>query len=428
MTCCRWMAVPVGLSLLLAAGGPAWAQPATAGAAATWGQAPAAGAARVQVYPVPGTRTVSPGSQISFRGVASLPQIEVLGSVSGPHTGRVVQHNDRAGASFVPAKPFTPGETVTVRTPLAVTGSTGGTFTYTVARPTTASPSAPSIYPTGIRPNATTAGPYRSRPDLVPPRVTVTVPPGTQHAPGLNFTSSGTPTSTTDSGIFMYDDSGQPVWFKPLPPYGLGTLQRVTYLGRDAVTWFEGTQYFQGGYKGTWIVADNTYTQIGQIAAANGLGADGHELRISPDSKHALLAVYNPITMDMTAYGGPTNAKVYEAVVQEVELVTGLVTFEWHSLGSGESPLSDSYIPLNTQDVDYFHLNAMEYDTDGGILVNGRQVSATFKLARTPDNAGNYVQWRLGGKRSTYTFRNAADVADPSTAPSFPHDVFPPAC
>ncbi|MDQ6650303.1 MAG: aryl-sulfate sulfotransferase [Actinomycetota bacterium] len=373
---------------------------------------------------------MSPGSQISFRGVAAVGRVDVVGSVTGSHPGRLVQHSDHAGVSFVPAVPFAAGETLTVRTPLAVAGSSGGSFTYQVARPATASANAPSIYPSGgaaparrtassgaPSPGPTAAavaagGPYRSRPDLKPPPVTVTV--GGAHAPGLLFTSSDLQTPSADTGLMIYDDGGEPVWFQSLPPTGLGTLQRIRYLGQDALVWFSGTQTFRGGFKGTWVVADTSYRQIAEIAAGNGLTADAHDLRISSDGTKALLDIYNPVHQDMSAYGGGPDASVYEAVVQEIDLGTGLVTFEWHSLD--ESPVTDSLEPLSGQDVDYFHLNSLEYDADGGILLSGRHVSQVLKLDRNAPT-GARVSWRLGGKRSTYTFPNAADAL------SYPHDV-----
>lgn len=407
----RGLCVVVGVAALLTAGVvPAQAQPSAA---------PAGADSAVQVFPSPGSRTVAPGSQISFRGVATLPRVEVRGSVSGVHPGRVLQHSDRAGASFVPSRPFLPGETVTVQTPLPVAGSTGGTVTYVVARPVAVPPAAPldsegaprEAAPRTLTSSATAAGPYRSRPDLRPPAVSVTA--AGPHAPGLLLASSGVPTSTADTGVMIYDDSGQPVWFNTLPDTGLGTLQRITYKGQDALTWFTGTQAFVGGFKGTWIVVNNSYQQIGEIAAANGLTADGHELRISADGTKALIDIYNPVQKDMRAYGGPADATVFEAVVQEIDLGTGAVTFEWHSLD--ESPLNDSYVPLTTPSVDYFHLNSMEYDTDGDVLVSGRHISQVLKLDRNAAT-GTRVRWRLGGKRSSYTIT-------PGAEPSFPHDA-----
>lgn len=100
--------------------------------------------------------------------------------------------------------------------------------------------------------------------------------------------------------------------------------------------------------------------------------------------------------------------------MQEIDLGTGAVTFEWHSLD--ESPVSDSYEPVTGQTVDYFHLNALEYDGDGGILLTGRHVSQVLELDRNAPG-GSRVAWRLGGKRSSYAFPNSADAL------SYPHDV-----
>jgi hypothetical protein len=91
----------------------------------------------VSVFPVPGTKVASPATTISFRGLdpPTVGTVTVTGSVSGAHTGSFVNHSDGAGASFVPAQPFTPGETVHVQTHLAIRGAKKGAFTFTVARP-----------------------------------------------------------------------------------------------------------------------------------------------------------------------------------------------------------------------------------------------------------------------------------------------------
>src|SRR3712207_2504934 len=72
----------------------------------------------VTVSPVPGGHWASPRSEISLRGLPldRLGTIEVKGSKSGNHAGRLEPHSDGEGASFVPAKPFAPGEKVTVST------------------------------------------------------------------------------------------------------------------------------------------------------------------------------------------------------------------------------------------------------------------------------------------------------------------------
>src|SRR5690554_236540 len=78
---------------------------------------PAATAPGLLVFPRHGTRTASPGTEISFRGdaIADIGTVIVIGSISGSHSGVLVPHSDGLGASFVPDSPFQPDEWVTVR-------------------------------------------------------------------------------------------------------------------------------------------------------------------------------------------------------------------------------------------------------------------------------------------------------------------------
>ena len=113
---------------------------------------PAAGAqaasAPVSVFPVAGGRVAAPSTQITLRGVPAgqLGAISVTGSKSGTHTGRVVSDSDGQGASFIPSRSFSPGETVTVHTGLNIVGGTAGTYSFTVATPARGIPLA------GVRP------------------------------------------------------------------------------------------------------------------------------------------------------------------------------------------------------------------------------------------------------------------------------------
>src|SRR3954464_14782235 len=100
--------------------------------AALWGGA-FLGQAQAQTptfsaFPMPGTLTAAPGTDISFRGgtPAQLGTVTVAGSESGKPTGTLVAHSDGQGASFVPEKEFAPGEKVTVTTDVNVVNTTNG--------------------------------------------------------------------------------------------------------------------------------------------------------------------------------------------------------------------------------------------------------------------------------------------------------------
>ena len=61
--------------------------------------------------------------------------------------------------------------------------------------------------------------------------------------------------------------------------------------------------------------------------------------------------------------------------------------------------------PTTGQQVyDYVHLNSIEVDRDGGLLVSARNTSTIYKIDRTTGE----IVWRLGGKRSDFTMGDGA--------------------
>ena len=92
---------------------------------------------QVYAFPTPGSHVASPKSQIVFRGVpiTSIGTVTVVGSKSGIHAGTLRGDSDGRGASFLPATPFSAGETVTVTTSLNIAGGSRGVFRFTVSNP-----------------------------------------------------------------------------------------------------------------------------------------------------------------------------------------------------------------------------------------------------------------------------------------------------
>jgi hypothetical protein len=91
-------------------------------------------------------------------------------------------------------------------------------------------------------------------------------------------------------------------------------------------------------------------------------------------------------------------------VVQEVDIRTGRVLFEWNSAdhvpyGQSEQPLPAS----PSTPWDWFHINAVHLDTDGNLLVDARDTWTTYKVDR---HTGSII-WQLGGKASSFALRAA---------------------
>ncbi len=90
---------------------------------------------------------------------------------------------------------------------------------------------------------------------------------------------------------------------------------------------------------------------------------------------------------------------VLDAIVQEIDIQTGSVLFEWHSLGNINVDESYLTVPASTTEpYDYVHPNSIAIDTDGNLLLSGRHTSTLYKI----DRVTGTLDWRLGGKRSNF--------------------------
>ena len=76
---------------------------------------------------------------------------------------------------------------------------------------------------------------------------------------------------------------------------------------------------------------------------------------------------------------------------------------EWRSLD--HIALQESYWPVSS-DWDFFHINSVDFDRDGSLLVSARSTHTVYKLARSGE-----ILWRLGGTRSDFELGPGASFA-----------------
>jgi hypothetical protein len=361
---------------------------------------PRADAARrpaVSAWPSPGTHTASARTTISFRGrsMREIGRVVVIGSRSGRHTGVLRAHSDGNGASFIPSKRFDFGESVLVRTALRIRGGHDGDFRFR-----TATPPGPTLPVPGTRARRVKPGrslEFHSRPDLRPPVVTVDRR-SEDVAPGDVFLGPKLRTGSSEGGPLIVDDSGQPVWFHPVHGEQATDFRVQHYRGRPVLTWWQG-HVRQGIGQGLGVIYDNRYRVVKHVHAGNGYRADLHEFLITPQDT-ALITIYHKVRRDLSPLGGSTHGVAVDSIVQEVDIRTGLVLFEWHSLGNvglDESHLRPS--PNPRVPYDYFHVNSIDVDSDGDLIVSARNTWTVYKISR---ETGKII-WRLGGSRSNFT-------------------------
>lgn len=254
--------------------------------------------------------------------------------------------------------------------------------------------------------DATPAAPYRSRPDLVPPTITVSTPAHAT-APGYAFVAPFA--GTGQHGPLIVDNSGEPVWFRPVTDATIAANFQVQSLaGKPVLTWWQGNEDDVGDFAGDCVIVDESYNVVKVISVSNGYRTEIHEFLITPQNT-AIITMNNFVDADLTAVGGPAESTVIENLFQEVDIATGKVLIEWHS--SQHVGYDESYFPANSV-WDYFHLNSVDLDTDGNFLVSARYTSAVYKVHRKSGE----ILWRLCGKKSDFEMGPGATFA-------FQHDA-----
>lgn len=350
-------------------------------------------------FPEPGSIAASPQTAITVRGISAkqVGHVTVTGAKSGKHTGKLSASADGDGTTFSPDKPFQAGEKVTVHTDGKISQAHKGTFAFTVAH--LAKPAA-----TKSAPGKATTSSYHSAPDLNPPVVSVKTT-GTV----FNGLLASAPEEGAD-GLLLTDGNGQPVWYQPAPAGQIvGDLHVATYKGKQVLVYFQGSQGFgPGNYRGSWHMLNSSYQQVATVSAGNGAKADLHDILLRKDGT-AVVESYDPVVMDMRKYGGKKNATVLDCEIQQIDVATGAVLFEWHSLD--HLGPAESYADLTSQVVDYFHANALAADPrhPNNVIVSSRHLSQVFALNLKTGKIG----WRVGGKHPTLTLaKGAADPVD----------------
>ena len=356
----------------------------------------AAPASALTISPLPGTPAAMPQTQISFLGApaGALSAVSVVGSRSGRHSGRLRAYSSATGASFLPSRPFTPGEHVSVRARLRVGHSVQLISTHfkvavPVAPPTTGFPVVPGT--------AADLQSFQSEPQLHPPVVRVHQAPASAAAPGYVFAAPFQ--GPGQWGPMIFDSAGNLVWFDQLHPgEDAADFQTQLFHGKQDLTWWQGHTIILGYGLGEDVVADANYKTVAVVKAGNGMPTDEHEFSLLPNGA-ALVTAYVPVRWNLAGDGGAAAGTAVDCAVQEIDPHTGLVMWEWRSLGHVDITQSYSKAPASpTGYFDYFHVNSAQMLGNGNLVISARNTWGIYELS----GANGRIIWQLGGKKSTF--------------------------
>ncbi|HEX3510998.1 MAG TPA: arylsulfotransferase family protein [Solirubrobacteraceae bacterium] len=346
---------------------------------------------RADVSPAPGTATANPATEISFLGVrpGAVAAVNVDGSRSGVHPGRLRAYSQGDGVSFVPASPFDAGERVTVA---ATVGGRRVTYAFSVDHPYATARTAGFGNPQAARADYQS---FYTLPGAQAPILDVTTA-DRDPAAGDILTTNGP--GAGQYGALIYDPQGRLVWFERLHGgEAAEDLNVQTFAGAPALTWWRGRVLDLGFGQGEDVVMDSSYRTVARVTGGNGLKADLHEFQIAPHDV-AYITAYNPIRCNLRALGGRAGGAILDAAIQEIDMRTGLVRWEWHALDHVAASESEVQVPSDTTPWDWFHLNSIDAEPGGGLLISARSTWAAYQL-----QAGSgTILWRLGGNKSSF--------------------------
>jgi hypothetical protein len=254
----------------------------------------------------------------------------------------------------------------------------------------------------GTTARAATATRVAASAPTAPPPVTI-LTNGASRRDGDLFISPYSTGTSYASGPEILSPRGKVIWFKAVPAgEEAADFRTQTYDGRPVLTWWQGTGL--GALStGTDYIYNDHYQQIAQVNAGNGYSADGHEFLITPWNT-ALILSYTTATANLTSIGGPADQTVIDGIVQEIDIKTGRVLFQWNSADHVPYSQSEQPLPASASTPwDWFHVNAVHLTRDGNLLIDARDTWTTYQVSL---RTGRII-WQLGGKDSSFAVRAA---------------------
>jgi hypothetical protein len=214
------------------------------------------------------------------------------------------------------------------------------------------------------------------------------------------------------------------VWFDPLNGLRAFDLNEQRLGTQQVLTWWQGV-VVDGHGVGTDVIMNRAYKVIAMITGGNGFQPDLHDFQLEADGV-AYVTSYQAVKWNMTPDRGAADGTAWDGIVQEIDVKTGLVMYEWHSLDHVSVGLSELAAPSHADAIlDYFRVNSIQPLADGHLLISARNTSAIYNVA--PGSGGD-IDWELGGKESPgsmFWFQHDARELSPRVISLFDDEAAP---
>ena len=191
-----------------------------------------------------------------------------------------------------------------------------------------------------------------------------------------------------------FDAHGAPVWWRR------GDLKNPMYDARllpgNQIVW---STFANGEYPYTFRDLDGTVTRT---LATVGVPTDLHDIQPLANGNYMLMSYPTRDHVDLSPYGGPSDALVLDAEIQEVT-PSGQLVWSWNSKDhialeetgrwyDAQVIRQPQPLPDGRRAYDIVHINSVEADGDG-YLVSMRHTDSVYRVRRSDGS----IDWKLGG-------------------------------
>ena len=360
------------------------------------------------IHPKPDAKYAAEETTLIIRFVSVSPDhvqnldtfISISGDRSGAHPGMTKIASDQKTIIFKPDQSFQGGETVTVNlTPVLESGDESVeplNFQFrvvaSISEEYASMPDDPTVHRFDPnRPRPATQAQIMPNGVSVPsdfPHVEITVNdnPCTDY---IFIDNRGGGPGRPYNVIF--DNTGSPVWY--IHPDDERRDFKVQPNG-----WI--TMMIRWGYGGDgwgFIALDENYNYVKTFRATDGYSTDEHELQVLEDGGYLLIG-RRRIPYDLSPYGGPVNGSVRETCIQEFTS-DDVCFWQWAALDHFDIADMEEDNPASGY-IRFPHMNSIDVDDDGNIILSSRHLSEITKIERYTQN----IIWRLSGAHNEFEF------------------------
>jgi arylsulfotransferase ASST len=222
------------------------------------------------------------------------------------------------------------------------------------------------------------------------------------------------PCCTKRTYAVIFDTNGVPVWWinTHRPPLD------ASLLPDGNVVWAQqhGTDVARGISAGEYEEHRLDGRLVRKFSIPDGTPTDRHEMQLLPNGDYVVVGYKPRNGVDLRPYGGPSNATVLDALIEEVT-PKHKVAWSWNSkdhIGLAETGRwyqqpnvfgNPAHLADGRTAYDIVHINAVEPDGPGHFLVSLRHTDAVYDIAKS--NGG--VVWKLGGTSTPQSLQILGD-------------------